>query len=212
MKRFLLVLSVVLATSSSSFAGGHHRCCADCGCTSGLRKVCRWECEVVEVTVPGWDCECEDLVIPGKSSYCIKDDCDECGDSCDCCRTCEKHLGGCLHHKKEWGPPCGCCVKTVKVLVRTEKTVKKKIWKPVIETVCDSCCNNGANGSCASGGYPAGPMPAATDMPPPAPTLAPQDDTKAPMPPMPEASSGRPTSRRGINSFLSAFAPSTPQR
>ena len=47
------------------------------------------------------------------------------------------------------GLPCGCCVKTVKLLVRTEKTVKKKVWKPVIETVCANCRNNCAGGGCA---------------------------------------------------------------
>jgi hypothetical protein len=145
MKRLLLLLGVVLASSGSLYAGGHHGCCADCGCNHGLRKVCRWVCEEVEEKVPGWDCECEDIVIPGKSPFCIKDDCDECCE--DGCRGCATHLGGRLHQKKVWGPPRGCCVKTVNVLVRTEKTVKKKVWKPVVETVCDSCCHN-----CAAGG------------------------------------------------------------
>jgi hypothetical protein len=208
MNRLLLFLFVV-AASGQSYAGGHHSCCADCGCNHGLRKVCRWECEEVEVKVPGWDCECEDLVIPGKSPYCIKDDCDECCDPCnECCHDCVKHLGGCLHHTKEWGAPCGCCVKTVKVLVKTEKTIKKKVWKPVIETVCDSCCAAGgcANGSCtAAPGMDGAPMDAA-------PTVAPEGDS--PMPPMPPVPSpaSQASSRRGIKPLWSAFAPSNRRR
>jgi hypothetical protein len=197
MKQTLFVLCLVLAGSGSSFAG-HHGCCADCGCESGLRKVCRWECEEVEITEPGWDCECEDIVIPGKSAYCIEDDC-----------QCEKfagHLHGRVHHKKVCGPPCDCCVKTVKVLVRTEKKVTKKIWKPVIETVCDRCCHNGA-----AAGPVAGPA-AANGMPTKAPTPPPQGDTRVPMPPMPEALSVRPTSRRISNPLMSFFGPAKGQR
>jgi hypothetical protein len=165
--------------------------------------VCRWECEEVEEKVPGWDCECEDIVIPGKSPFCIKDDCEECCD--DCCHR-GAHFGGRLHHKKVWGPPCGCCVKTVKVLVRKEKTVKKLVYKPVIETVCDNCCNAcGATGACASGA-PMGPMDGGA-----APTMAPEGEAPmAPIPPPPVPD--RQTSRRGINPFLSALLPASRQR
>ena len=38
MKRLLLVLGVVLATSGPTFAGGHHGCCAHCGCNTGLAR------------------------------------------------------------------------------------------------------------------------------------------------------------------------------
>jgi hypothetical protein len=222
MKRLLLVLCVVAAGGGESVAGGHG-CCAGCGCHHGLRKICRWECEEVEVKVPAWDCECEDIVIPGKSPFCAKDDCGECcdggcdgcADGCDGCghcgHRCVSHLGACLHHHKEWGPPCSCHVKTVKVLVRTEKTVKKKIWKPVIEEVCAGCsnhcgtgaCPNGAgacaNGSCAAGGAmdgdPMGP-----------PTMGPEANPGLPGPPMPPEPSPIPqTSRRAINSLLSAI-------
>ena len=204
MNRLLLLLFVV-AGASQCYAGGHHSCCADCGCNHGLRKICRWECEEVEVKVPGWDCECEDLVIPGKSPYCIKDDCEECCD--DCCKDCVAHLGGHWNHKKEWGAPCGCCVKTIKVLVKTEKVIKKKVWKPVIETVCDRCCTAGgcANGSCAAGapGMEAAPMDAA-------PTVAPQDE--APMPPMPPVPASQASSRRAIKPLWSAFVPTNRKR
>ena len=106
MKRLMLLLGVVLIGGGPGYAYGDHGCCADCGCNQRLRKVCRWECEEVEVKVPGWDCECDEIVIPGKSPYCIKDDCEECCNDC-CCRDCVSHLGGCLNHKKEWGAPCG---------------------------------------------------------------------------------------------------------
>lgn len=206
MKRLLLLLGVMLASSGPTFAGGHHGCCADCGCNHGLRKVCRWVCEEVEVKAPGWDCECEDVVIPGKSPFCIKDRCDECGD--DACHGCAPHLGGRWHHKKEWGPPSGCCVKTVKVLVRADKTVKKKVWKPVVETVCDTCCKNCAAGGCAAGGYVDGPARATDNVPPSDPMVAPQDDRGAPMPPMPPVPPGRQTSlRRGLTALVPALAP-----
>jgi hypothetical protein len=39
-----------------------------------------------------------------------------------------------------------------------------------------------------------------------------QDDTRGPMPPMPDASSVRPTSRRGSNPILSLFASPGRQR
>jgi hypothetical protein len=135
-------------------------------------------------------------VIPGKSPYCIQEDCR--------CEKCAGHLHGHHHHKKVWGPPCDCCVKTVKVLVRTEKKVGKKVWKPVIETVCDTCC---AAGRCA-----AGPVPVSDDPPPAARTPATQDGSVAPLPPMPEASSPRPASRRGSKPLLSLFAPANWQR
>ena len=208
MKRLLLLLGVVLLTSRPLYAGGHHGCCADCGCNHGLRKVCRWVCEEVDVKVPGWDCECEDIVIPGKSPYCIKDDCCQ-----DGCRDCVPHLGGRWNHKKEWGPPCGCCVKTVNLLVRTEKTVKKKVWKPVVETVCDTCCNNCAQGAYGPGGCAAGPAPALEGMPSAEPTVAPQDDSRAPMPPMPPVPQGQETSlRRGFRAIAPIFTPVSRKR
>ena len=198
----LMVLLLVVAAAAQSYAGGHHSCCADCGCDHGLRKVCRWECEEVEVKVPCWDCECEDIAIPGKSPFCIKEECcDGCKEGCPNCRA---HLGGHRRHTKEWGPPCDCRVKTVKVLVRTEKTIKKKVWKPVIETVCSNCC---ANGSCAQA--PSGMEGAPMDV---APTMAPHGD--APMPPMPPAPApgSQTSSRRSIKPLWSAFMPTKPQR
>jgi hypothetical protein len=231
MKRLLLVLCVVVGSSGQSFAVGHG-CCADCGCHHGLRKVCRWECEEVEVKVPAWDCECEDVVIPGKSSFCHKSDCgeccnggcngccDSCADGCTggcgcghCGHACVSHLGACLHHKKEWGPPCSCHVRTINVLVRTEKTIKKKVWKPVIEEVCGNCCNNCGtgygNGACAAGAPMEGaPMDGAPMGPP---TMAP--DSNLPIPPLPpEAAPPKQTSRRGLNPLLSAFKPVSRQR
>lgn len=205
MKRLLLGLGILLTFAAPSLAGNHHGCCADCGCRQGLRKVCRWVCEEVEEKVPCWDCECEDVVIPGKSPFCIQEVCP------DSCQDCAPHGHARSHHKKIWGPPCECCVKTVKVLVRTEKTIKKKVWKPVIEAVCNTCCSNctaGGPGGCADGAVPA------LDAAPPAdPTIAPQNDPGAPPPPMPPASAGRETSlRRGFNALAPIFSPVSRKR
>jgi hypothetical protein len=93
------------------------------------------------------------------------------------------------------------------VLVRTEKTVTKKIWKPVIETVCDRCCHNGA-----ATGPAAGQAPAMNGIPTMAPTPASQVDTSAPMPPMPEAPSVRPRARRSSNPLLSFLGSANRQR
>ena len=197
MKRFFLLLSVVLISSGPALAGGHHGCCADCGCKHGLRKVCRWECEEVEEKVPAWDCECEDIVIPGKSPYCIQEQCP------DPCQNCASRGHPRPHHKKLWGPPRDCCVKTVKALVPIEKTVKKKVLKPVIETVCDTCC---AASGCGPGGCVDGAVPALDQTPMSDPTIAPPADSRAPLPPMPPVPADRETSsRRGLNPMASFF-------
>jgi hypothetical protein len=204
MKRLLLLLGVVLLASGPLYAGGHHGCCADCGCNHGLRKVCRWVCEEVEEKAPCWDCECEDIVIPGKSPFCIKEDCD------DGCRDRALHFGGRLHQKKGWGPPSDCRVKTVNVLVRTEKTIKKKVWKPVVETVCDTCC---AAGGHWPGGCTDGPAPMLDGMCSAEPTVAPQGDSQAPLPPMPPVPTGQETSlRRGLSAIAPVFTPVSRKR
>jgi hypothetical protein len=106
-----------------------------------------------------------------------------------------------------FGAPCDCCVKTVKVLVRKDKTVKKKVWKPVIETVCDRCCNN-----CAAGSLPPGGMPPTDGAPLPVePAISPAGDSGALLPPLPSPKASA-SWRRGVNSLLSAFAPTTRQR
>jgi hypothetical protein len=191
MKRLLLLAALSLLCRDSSFAGGHRGCCADCGCDTGLRKVCRFVCEEVEIKSPAWDCECEDIVIPGKSTFCIKDDCAECRDGVN-------HLGSFLNRTKAWGPPRDCCVKTVKVLVRTEKTIKKKVWKPVVETVCDRCACNGIAGERAAVAAPG------LDSEPGDPAVAPQSNPSAPMPPVP-AAAPQTRANRGFDSLFPAF-------
>ncbi len=137
MNRFLILLVTMILTSGGAL-GAEHNCCAECGCSAGLRTVCRWVCVEVEEQVPGWDCKCEQIAIPGKSTHCIEPD-------CDCAavgsQSCTKHPSGCDGTTKMWGPPGNCRVKTVKLLVRTEKTITKNVWKPVIETVCSACCS-----------------------------------------------------------------------
>jgi hypothetical protein len=139
MKRLLYLVGVVLATCSPALAGDHSPCCAACGSHQGLRKVCRFVCEEVEVTEAGWDCQCEDIVIQGKSPFCRQSVCN-CGHKG--CPHCTSRSAGLWHKKLIWGAPASCQIKTVKLLAPTEKAVKKKVWKPVIETVCSRCSGN----------------------------------------------------------------------
>ena len=211
----LLLLSAVPLVSAQSLAGHHGGCCDNCGCHCHTRKVCRWEWEEKEVKEVVWKCECEDFCIPGPSPHCRVDECEECCNDCcdDCCGGhCEKHIGGCLCHKKKWGLPCGCCVRTKKILIRTEEVKKIKIPKCIIEEVCDRCCGNGgcgngacANGACASGACADGVMPP-PGVPMDAPTVAPSSD--APMPPMPPQA-GKQNTRKKPNPLLSAFMPAS---
>lgn len=203
MKKLVLLLGVLLFFTAQSYAG-HHACCADCGGQQNLRKVCRWVPEETEVKGFEWKCECEDICIPGPSDYCIKDECEECPTDC-CGPNCVRHLGGHWNHKKEWGPPCGCCVKTVKRLVRVETVKQVTVYKCVIETVCDRCCPSGGctSGNCAEGA-PVGP-------PQGAPELAPMDGaptTDAPMPPLPPSPDRQASSRKSgkLNPILTAFS------
>ncbi len=205
MRKLVLVLSVLLLSSAHVVAGHHGGSgCNDCGCQQNLRKVCRWVCEIKEVKDYEWKCECEDFCIPGPSSFCRKPDCD-CDCDNDCCRDCQRHLRLCDKGVKEWGPPCGCCVRTKKKLIKVEVVKKVPVYKCVIETVCDNCgCDNGCNTGCNAG------CATATDCGAPAGVPAPMPgDHSAPLPPAPTpAKEARQVP--GLSApMLSAFAPAS---
>jgi hypothetical protein len=189
----LLLLTAVPLVSAKSLAGHHGGCCANCGCHCPTRKVCRWEWEEKEVKEVVWKCECEDFCIPGPSPHSRAPECEECNECCN--GHCVKHLGAGLHHKKIWDLPCGCCVKTKKILIRSEEVKKIKVPKCVIEDVCDRCC---ANGACADG------MPANAVDPMGSPEVGPPSD--APMPPMPPQATKQPQKKK-LNPILTAFLP-----
>jgi hypothetical protein len=135
MIRLLTLLAVVGSTHAAILAAEPVESCARCGCTDHLRKVCRWQCEEAENKIPAFSCQCEDIVIPGKSPACYE----SCGPHASS-QWLGNHLNG-LFPRHLWGLPCECRVKTVKVLLRSDKTMKKKVWKPVIETACKRCCS-----------------------------------------------------------------------
>lgn len=118
---FVLIEALGLLLGGRALAGD---CCARCGCSCNLKKVCRAIPDVKEVTHTCWDVKCEDFCVPGPSKKCgVVHECDECG---SWCRTI-------------WQPTCAC-VRTRRVPVKKE--VKRKIptVKWVVETVCADCC------------------------------------------------------------------------
>jgi hypothetical protein len=211
----LLLLSAVPLVSAQSLAGHHGGCCESCGCQCPTRKVCHWKCEMKEVKDYEWKCECEDFCIPGPSPHCRVEECGECADCCndccdDCCgcgHDCVRHLGGCLCHKKKWGAPCGCCVRTKKKLIRVDVVKQVPVYTCVIEEVCDRCCGNGAcgNGACGNGSCVGGAVPP-PGVPMDSSEVAPPSD--APMPPMPPQAGKQPTKKR-LNPILTAFMPAS---
>jgi hypothetical protein len=100
-------------------------CCQRCG-DSQCKKVCRLVCEVKKVPVVTYTCECEDFCIPHRSQ--------RCGTKCECDEN------GCPVRKPN-DVPTSARQRTRKKLVKhvTEKEVK--VYKWVVETVCNDCCH-----------------------------------------------------------------------
>jgi hypothetical protein len=159
----MIALALPLAAATTSWAGDYgcgaeancgcavdsgccsNGCCCDNGCCNGCCKVCKLVRVVREVKATGYGVKYTDIAIPGCGSACYNVDCLCCGGKgCnECCSS-----GGCCKIRYPAGQP-GCCarVKTVKQLVKYERT--KKIctyeWR-----VCDAgCC--GCNSGCDAG-------------------------------------------------------------
>lgn len=117
---FVALLLVGFSSDQPVRAGGK---CAECGCCSHLRKVCRCVPEEKEVIKVCWDVKCEDFCVPGPSTLCGSvEECDECGSWC----------------RNIWKPGCAK-VYTRKVPVKKEVKRKVKTWKWEVVTICDSC-------------------------------------------------------------------------
>jgi hypothetical protein len=127
--RSLITVAGILATAFCcpwALAGD---CCQHCGCNSGIRKVCRLTCEVKKVPETTYSCECEDFCVPGRSLKCGS--------------VCETDCNGCEHCKPNWVPQCAS-VYTRSTLKKTTVDKEKKVYKWVVEYVCDNC-----SGKCA---------------------------------------------------------------
>ena len=124
-KASILLLAFAMPPENALQAKDH--CCTGCGCSHGLRKVCRLVCETEEVTETKFDCECEDFCVPCPG--------DKCGTHCEC--DCKSHHG--VSCKTIWKPSSHAQVRTRKLLVKKEvkKVVPKYRW--VVEYVCDGC-------------------------------------------------------------------------
>lgn len=186
MKHFIdyLAAIVVLAGAASAYAGGS--CCDQCGCQCQVRKVCRLTCDVKKVPKVSYTCECEDFCVPGPSKR------------CGC--TCEVDCNGCEKCKPNQVPQCAK-VRTKTKLYKHVEMEEKKVYKWVVEYVCDSCANScGADGACGDGacanGACAGEEPG--QMPQPDPNQVEGNEQGSPVPPPPTSASTR-------NSLYDAF-------
>jgi hypothetical protein len=160
---------VVLAGAATAYAGGS--CCDHCGCDCQVRKVCRLICDVKKVPKVTYSCECEDFCVPGPSKH------------CGC--TCEVDCNGCEKCKKNQVPQCAK-VRTKTKLYKHVEMEEKKVYKWVVEYVCDSCANNCcADGACAGGACADG-VPA--QMPQPDPNQVEGEEQGPPQPPVPARS------------------------
>ena len=121
------LLTVAFLSAGAFRLDAKDHCCTQCGCSHGLRKVCRLVCETAEVTETKFDCECEDFCVPCPS--------EKCGTHCEC--DCKSHHS--VSCKTIWKPSSHAQVRTRKLLVKKEvkKVVPKYRW--VVEYVCDGC-------------------------------------------------------------------------
>lgn len=116
---FIAALTLPLAPRLVQSGG----CCAHCGCSAHLCKMCRVVPETKEKIEICWDVKCEDFCVPGPSKKCgVVEECDECG---SWCRTI-------------WQPGCAH-VRTKKAPVKKEVKRKVQTFKWEVVTVCDHC-------------------------------------------------------------------------
>lgn len=111
-------------------------CCADCGCRTGVTKVCRRVPEQKKVSVTCWGCKEDDFCIPGASTP----NCEHCED------VCRPNDGCCLHGCTrsfvwtEWLPSNCAKIFTKKKLMKRTITKTVPSYKWVVEELCPACC------------------------------------------------------------------------
>jgi len=120
----LVAAAVVAVAASIAWAGD---CCQRCGCDCQPRKVCRLTCEEKETPCVTYSCQCEDFCVPGPSQ------------KCGC--TCEVGCDGCQKCQPNYLPTCAKA-HTKKKLYKHVEMKKEKVYKWVVEYVCDHCAEN----------------------------------------------------------------------
>jgi hypothetical protein len=127
--RSLIPIGAVLLAGWSCQPAAAGECCQHCGCQSGVRKVCRLTCEIKQVPETKYSCECEDFCVPGPAARCG--------------HVCEADCNGCEQCKPNWVPQCASVYTRTKIK-KTTIDSDKKVYKWVVEYVCDNC-----SGKCA---------------------------------------------------------------
>lgn len=143
--------ALLLGSKGVSAFGGDR--CHQCGCCGGCDRICRVVCEKKTVKEPCYEIKEVDICLPGKS----------CKVPCDCPDGCCKGHHGDFH----WQPGCAT-PRTVRKLIKTEKTKTVCEYKWVVEYLCPKC----------QGGLPKGESP--SDAPPPTPSVPKQAEVGPP--------------------------------
>ncbi len=220
--RFLASMAAValMVAASSSVQAGFGGC-SDCGCSSGVKKVCRKVCKTKTVKVKCWSSKCEDFCLADPPDQVCDKGCDSggcnggCDSGCDggCDSGCDSGcghghdllgnhnglLGSALFGSGPHRESCTATVYTRKKLgyVEVEKEVPVVTWELV--ELCDSCC---AHGDCV----------APCDLPPDAEMqpAEPEEDVP-PAPPEPTAKRDAPSKVRLAKSVRRMKTQSTGQ-
>jgi hypothetical protein len=154
----LAVVALISFAARYAIAGGGHCDGCGCGCGDGS-KVCRLVCEEKEIEVTCYDSKCEDFCEPGPCKMgckhcervctdCNGKGCDGCATACTDCsaKGCHGGCGGGFGLFKGGKKICwrttipGCArIFTKKELLTKTVTKKVKVYKWVLEDLCDGC-------------------------------------------------------------------------
>jgi hypothetical protein len=137
MRYFISSVALFFAILSTWFAFAGD-CCHHCGCQSNVRKVCRLTCDVKKVPETKYWVECEDFCMPCPAKKCGW--------------TTELDCDGCEVCKPNWVPQ-GAKVYSRTTLRKSTTDKEQKVYKWVVEYVCDQCA-----GKCADLKVPGEPL------------------------------------------------------
>lgn len=123
-RRSLFLGAAALLFSGKSLLAFGGDCCHRCGCHDGCERICRVVCTTKTVKEPCYHIKEVDICLPGPS----------CKVPCDCPDGCCKGHHGSFH----WEPGCAN-PRTIRKLVKTEKTKQVCEYKWVVEYLCPKC-------------------------------------------------------------------------